>query len=49
MMESKVINGKQIYIVEKHNEILEAWEIYKNQSYNVITLDSHKDTELCFR
>lgn len=48
-MECIVINGKQIYIVEKHNEILEAWEIYKNQGYNVITLDSHKDTELCFR
>ncbi len=48
-MECKEINGKKIYIVEKHNEILEAWEIYKNQGYNVITLDSHKDTELCFR
>lgn len=49
IMECKEINGKKIYIVEKHNEILEAWEIYKNQGYNVITLDSHKDTELCFR
>ena len=48
-MERIEINGKYIYIVEKHNEILEAWEKYKNQSYNVITLDSHKDTELCFR
>lgn len=48
-MKSEVINGKKIYIVEKHNEILEAWKIYKKQGYNVITLDSHKDTEKCFR
>lgn len=40
-------SGKKIYIVEKHHEILEAWEKYKES--NVITLDSHKDTELCFK
>lgn len=39
-------SGKKIYIVEKHHEILEAWEKYKR--YNVITLDSHTDTKVCF-
>lgn len=40
-------NGKQIiYIVEKHHQILEAWEKYKG--CDVITLDSHKDTKNCF-
>lgn len=41
-------NAKQIiYIVEKHHQVLESWEKYIG--CNVITLDSHKDTELCFR
>jgi len=39
-------SGQKIYIVEKHHEVLEAWEKY--QGYNIITLDTHKDTQLCF-
>lgn len=40
-------NDKQIiYVVEKHHQVLESWEKYKG--CNVITLDSHKDTKLCF-
>lgn len=40
-------NYKQkIDIVEKHHQVLEFWEKYKG--YNVITLDSHKDTKNCF-
>lgn len=40
-------NYKQkIDIVEEHHHVLEFWEKYKG--YNVITLDSHKDTMNCF-
>ena len=42
------INNKKLYIVENHHEVLEAWEKYKNQKINVITLDTHTDTKLCF-
>ncbi|MDY0051008.1 MAG: UPF0489 family protein [Aliarcobacter sp.] len=47
-MEILKIKNKKIYIVENHHEVLEAWEIYKNQNFNVITLDTHTDTKLCF-
>lgn len=47
-MEYLEINKKKLYIVENHHEVLEAWEIYKNQNLNVITLDTHTDTKLCF-
>lgn len=39
-------SGQKIYIVERHHEVLEAWEKY--QGYKVITLDSHTDTKVCF-
>ena len=46
-MHTIINNHKQkIFIVEKHHQVLEAWEKYKG--CNVITLDSHKDTRLCF-
>lgn len=46
-MDSRISkSGQKIYIVEKHHEVLEAWEKY--QGYNIITLDTHKDTQLCF-
>ena len=47
-MEYLEINKKKLYIVENHHEVLEAWGIYKNQNLNVITLDTHTDTKLCF-
>ena len=47
-MEYLEINNKKLYIVENHHEVLEAWEKYKNQKINVITLDTHTDTKLCF-
>lgn len=47
-MEYLEINKKKLYIVENHHEVIEAWEIYKNQNLNVITLDTHTDTKLCF-
>jgi len=44
-MEIKQINGKTVYIVEHHHEVLEAWNL--NLKYNVITLDTHTDTKIC--
>ena len=38
---------QKILIVEKHHQVLEAWE--KHKGCDVITLDSHKDTMNCFR
>lgn len=38
--------GKEIYIVQSHNQVLEAWE--KSPGLNVFTLDFHTDTKRAF-
>ena len=37
-MNQKVIKNKNIYIVDKHNEVLKAWiDVYKRQIYTSIS------------
>jgi hypothetical protein len=45
-MEKVSVNGKNIYIVESHNQVLEAWETCKH--LNVFSLDYHTDTKEAF-
>ena len=40
------VKNKKIYIVEKHNEILEAWELINAK--NVFCLDRHADSNKAF-
>lgn len=46
-MNQKVIKNKNIYIVDKHNEVLKAWIDLKKGNretkYNLLTLDTHTD------
>ena len=46
MMEHTQKNGKDIYIVDSHHEVLEAWVKYPNHS--VLTFDYHTDTRPAF-
>lgn len=41
-MKSLTINNKNIYIVNEHHQVLEAWEQFKGS--DVITFDFHNDT-----
>ena len=45
-METLTINHRNIYIVQSHNQVLEAWE--KDKGLNVFTLDYHTDTREAF-
>jgi len=45
-MKKHVMGGKDVYIVENHNEVIEAWE--KHQGLNVFSLDYHTDTRQAF-
>ena len=46
MMEHIQKNGKDIYIVDSHHEVLEAWVKYPG--HNVITFYCHTDTRPAF-
>jgi hypothetical protein len=50
-MEELKINNKNIYIVENHQEILEAWALLRNQLREpplLFSLDHHCDTREAF-
>ncbi len=41
---SNTLNSKTpIFICDNHNLVLEAWELFKNQKYNLIHIDQHFD------
>lgn len=45
-MRKLTVNQKSVYIVESHNQVLEAWESCPHQ--NVFSLDFHTDTREAF-
>lgn len=48
-MEKYIIGDKNIYVVQEHHHILEAWEeISLTNQCNVITFDCHTDTRKAF-
>lgn len=51
MINSCQINGKNIYIVDVHNEVLIPWVVERNKlisAPNLITFDTHTDTRHAF-
>jgi hypothetical protein len=40
----KVINNKNVYIVESHHHVLETWFLYKELKPFIISLDHHSDS-----
>lgn len=42
--QKKSINNKDVFIVEDHHHVLEAWFSYKNYKPCVVSLDHHSDT-----
>lgn len=51
MFEHKIINNKDIYIVENHHHVLEPWANYRketNETPILITLDHHTDCHPAF-
>lgn len=43
------INGKQVFIVEKHNEVLPFWSRFKNIKPYIVSFDHHTDLHLAFQ
>ena len=48
-MKTLNINGKEIFICEKHNEALFLWEKYRTVKPYLISFDHHTDTHLAFQ
>lgn len=51
MFEHKIINNKDIYIVEDHHHVLEPWAIFRketNEAPILVTLDHHTDCHSAF-
>lgn len=46
-MKKMCLNGKEIYIVRSHNQVLEAWNLYIKP--NVFSIDFHTDTKIAFK
>lgn len=49
MTELRSINDKQVFICEKHNEVLRFWETFKNDRPNILSFDHHNDTHRAFQ
>ncbi|MGY5353500.1 peptide arginase family protein [Wenyingzhuangia sp. IMCC45467] len=48
-MKTLNINGKEIFICEKHNEVLFLWEKYRSVKPYLISFDHHTDTHPAFQ
>lgn len=48
-MKTLNINGKVVFICDKHNEVLFLWEKYRLSKPYIISFDHHTDTHLAFQ